>query len=150
MSFAISLDVLASSLAQVTSSGAEIAANLSIGRDPVGERILAILNDCLGGFIPVVCSAGLAWGDWGVIDKLEEMFAVTCDDSKFFAVFAESVELVGVGCLELLTSDVGELGFGNEGFGFCADELLFENDNFGGIGLFVFELGDLIGDFLLA
>ena len=144
------LMTVTTTLAQGPRANAQFGRNSCVRRNPVCERILAILNDCLGGFIPVVCSAGLAWGDWGVIDKLEEMFAVTCDDSKFFAVFAESVELVGVGCLELLTSDVGELGFGNEGFGFCADELLFENDNFGGIGLFVFELGDLIGDFLLA
>lgn len=42
------------------------------------------------------------------------------------------------------------MSFGDEGLGFSANELLFEDDDLGGIGLFVFELGDLIGDLLLA
>ena len=65
-------------------------------------------------------------------------------------MLTEGVELVGVGGLELLAGDVGKLGFGNKGLGFSADELLFEDDNLGGIGLFVFELGNLVGDLLLA
>jgi hypothetical protein len=51
-----------------------------------------------------------------------------------------------IGFLELLASDVGELGFGDEGLGFGADELLLEGDEFGGLGFFVFELLDLVLD----
>lgn len=78
------------------------------------------------------------------------MLAETGDDGEFLAVFAQGVELVGVGGLELLARDVGELGFSDEGLGFGADELLFEDYDLGAVGLFVFELGDLVGDFLLA
>lgn len=56
--------------------------------------------------------------------------------------------MVGVGGFDFFVGDVGELGFGNEGFCFGMDEFLFEDDYFGGVGFFVFELGDLIGDFL--
>ena len=108
------------------------------------------MDDCLGSFIAVVCSASLAWCDGSIIDKFEEVLSVAGDDGKFFAVFTERVELVGVGCLELFARDVGKLCFGDEGFGFGADELLFEDDDFGGVGFFVFELGDLVGDFLFA
>jgi hypothetical protein len=51
-----------------------------------------------------------------------------------------------VGFFELLARDVGELGFGNEGLGFGADELLLEGDEFGGFGFFVLELLNLILD----
>jgi hypothetical protein len=71
------------------------------------------------------------------------VLAETGDNGEFLAVFAQ-------GSLELLARDVGELGFGDEGLGFGADELLFKDDDLGAVGLFVFELGDLVGDFLLA
>lgn len=58
--------------------------------------------------------------------------------------------MVGEGGLELLAGDVGKLGFGDEGFGFGADELLLEDDDAGRVGLLVFELSDLVGDLLLA
>lgn len=78
------------------------------------------------------------------------MLAVAGDDGQFLAMLAQGVKLVGKSGLELLAGDVGELGFGHEGFGFSADELLLEDDDARGVGLLVFELSDLVGDLLLA
>ena len=58
--------------------------------------------------------------------------------------------MVGVGGLDLFASYVGELGFGDEGLGFGADEFLFEDDDTRRVGLLVLKLGDLVHDFLLA
>jgi len=148
MSFAISLDVLASSLAQVTSSGAEIAANLSIGRDPVGERILAILDDGLGSLKSIISSAGFSRCDRCVINELEEVLSEAGNDSEFLAVLAESIKLVGVGGLQLLTGNVRELCFGDKGLGFGSDELLFENDDLWRVRLLILQLCDLIRNLL--
>jgi hypothetical protein len=54
-----------------------------------------------------------------------------------------------VGFFEFLARDVGELGFGDEGLGFGADELLLEGDEFGGLGFFVFELLDFVLDLMV-
>ena len=78
------------------------------------------------------------------------MLAIAGNDGEFLAVFAERVELIVEGGLQLFAGYVRELGFGDEGFGFGADEFLFEHDDLGGLRFFVFELGDLVGDFLLA
>lgn len=78
------------------------------------------------------------------------MLAVSSDDGKLLTVLAQCVELVCESCLELLTSDVGKLGFSDEGFRFRTDEFLFKDNDTGGVGLLVFELSDLIGNFLLA
>lgn len=103
-----------------------------------------------GGLETIICGASFTWGNRGIIDKLEEVLSVTSDNSKLLAVFAESIELVGVGRLQLLTSDIGELGFGDEGLGFGTDKFLFKNYNLGGVGLLVLELCDLVGDLLFA
>ncbi len=78
------------------------------------------------------------------------MLSETSDDSKLLTMFTESIELIGEGCLELLAGDVGQLGFGNERLGFGTDKFLFEDHDTRAVGLFVFELSDLIGDLLLA
>lgn len=118
--------------------------------DPVGEGILAVLDDGLGGLVAVVGLAGLAGSDGGVVDELEEVLAVAGDDGHLLAVLAQGVELVGEGGLQLLAGDVGELGLSDERLGLGADKLLLENDNLGAVGLLVLELGNLVGDLLLA
>jgi hypothetical protein len=65
-------------------------------------------------------------------------------------VLAHGIELVGESCLELLTCDVRQLGFGDKRLGLSADKFLLENDDLGGIGLLVLQLRDLVGDLLLA
>ena len=50
---------------------------------------------------------------------------------------------------DLFASDIGELSFGNKGFCFSTNELLFENDNLRGVWLLVFEVRNLISNLLL-
>ena len=78
------------------------------------------------------------------------MLSVAGDDGELLAVLAHSIELVGERSLELLTGDVGQLGLSDKGLSLSADELLLKNDNPGGVGLLVLQLGNLIGDLLLA
>ena len=78
------------------------------------------------------------------------MLPVARDDGQFLAVLTQSIELVGESCLELLAGDVGELSFCHERLGFGTHKLLLEDDNAGRIWFFVFQLGDLVGDFLFA
>lgn len=78
------------------------------------------------------------------------MLSVTSDDGELLAVLTESIELVGVCSLELLTSDVGKLGLSDKGLGLGTDKLLLKNNNLWGVWLLVLKLSNLIGDLLLA
>ena len=78
------------------------------------------------------------------------MLAKAGDDSELLAVFAKSVKLVGESSLKFFARDVGKLSLGNERFGFGADKFLLENNNAWIVRLFVLELGNLIGNLLLA
>lgn len=78
------------------------------------------------------------------------MLAVAGNDGDLLGVLADGVELVREGSLELLAGDVAELGLGDERLGLGADELLLEDDDLGRVGLLVLELGNLVGDLLLA
>jgi hypothetical protein len=108
------------------------------------------LDDGLGSLVAVIGWTSLTWGDWGVVNEFQKVLAIAGDDGELLAVFAQSIKLVGVGCLQLLAGNVGELGLSYKGLGFGADKLLLENDNLRGIGLLVLELSDLVGDLLLA
>jgi len=137
-------------LAQGPRPGGQLRGDRRVLLHPVGERILAVLDDGLAGLVAVVCVASLAWSDRGVVDEFEEVLAEAGDDGELLAVLTERVELVSERGLELLAGDVGELGFGDEGLGFGTDELLLENDDPWAVRLLVLELGDLVGDLLLA
>ena len=78
------------------------------------------------------------------------MLAKAGNDGNLLRVLTESVELVGESGLELLAGNVRELSLGDERLGFGADQLLLENDNLGAVGLLVLELGNLVGNLLLA
>lgn len=102
------------------------------------------------GFVTVIGFSCLARSDGGIVDQFQKMLAVAGDDGQFLRVLTERIELVGESGLELLAGDIGKLGFGDEGLGFGADKLLLEDNDTGRVGLFVFELSDLVGDLLLA
>ena len=146
----IALNVLAAALRQRAGTGGELGRDSSVGGNPVGESVLAVLDDGLGCFISVICGTGLTRGDRGIINELQEVLSVTSNDGELLAVFAKSVKLVGVGSLQLLTGDVGELGFSDKGLGLSTDKLLLENNDLGRVWLLVLELSNLIGDLLLA
>ena len=92
----------------------------------VGMRIFGVR---FAGFIAVIGLTGLARGDWCVINKLEEMLSVACNDGELLAVLTEGIELVGEGSLELLASDVGKLGLCDQRLGLGANKLLLENND---------------------
>ena len=104
----------------------------------------------LAGLVAVVGSAGLARGDGGVVNQLQEVLAVAGDDGHLLRVLTESIKLVVEGSLQLLTSNVGKLGLCDQRLGLGADKLLLEDDNLGRVGLLVLELSDLVSDLLLA
>ena len=137
-------------LGESARASGKLGADGGVLLDPVGEGILAVLDDGLGGLVAVVGLAGLAGSDRGVVDELEEVLAVASNDCHLLAVLTESVELVGESGLQLLTGDVGELSLSDERLGLSTDKLLLENDNLGAVGLLVLELSDLVGDLLLA
>jgi hypothetical protein len=118
--------------------------------DPVGKSVLAVLDDGLASLISVVRRAGLAGSDGSIVNQLQEVLAVASDDGNLLAVLAEGVELVGVRGLNLFAGDVGELSLGDERLGLGTDQLLLKDDNLGGVGLLVLELGNLVSDLLLA
>lgn len=78
------------------------------------------------------------------------MLSVAGNNGKLLAVLAHSIKLVSESGLELLTGDVGQLGLSDEGLGFSAHKFLLKNNNLGGVGLLVLQLGNLVGDLLLA
>ena len=118
--------------------------------DPVGERILAVLDDGLAGLVSVISRSALTGSHGRIVHKLQQVLAVAGDDGRLLAVLTEGIELVLEGGLNLLTGNVGQLGFSDQRFSLGTDKLLLENDNARGVGVLVLQLGDLIGDLLLA
>src|ERR1700710_1811658 len=99
VTFGVACDIVAAALRECAGSRGEFGPDGGVGCDPVRERVFAVLDYGFGRLVAVVGCAGLAWGDGSVVDELKEVLSVAGDDSEFLAVFAESVELVGVGCL---------------------------------------------------
>ena len=104
----------------------------------------------LASLIAVISFTGLSWSHRGIINKLQKVLAEASNDGKLLAVLLKSVELISESCLELLTGNVGELGFCNEGFCLSTDKLLLENNDAGAVRLLVLKLSNLISDLLLA
>ena len=143
-------DFVLASLAECSRSLRHGGLNSSLALHPVCKRILAVLDDGLRCLVSVICSTRLAWCDWGIVDELKEVLAEASDDGGLLAVLSQRIELVGECSLELLTRDVAQLRLSNERFGLGSDEFLLEYDNSWGVGVLVFQLGDLVCDLLLA
>lgn len=142
--------LVATALGKSACAGGELGADGGVLLDPVGESILAVLDDGLGSLVSIVGVAGLTRGDRGVVDELEQVLTEAGDNGHLLAVLTEGIELVGESSLQLLTGDVGELSLGDERLGLSTDELLLEDDNLRAVGLLVLELSNLVGDLLLA
>jgi len=146
----LTLVTVLAALRKGAGTGRKLGADGGVLLNPVGEGVLAVLDDGLGGLVSVVGVASLTWSDWGVVDELEKVLTVSGDDGKLLGVLAESIELVVESSLQLLAGDVGKLGLSDERLGLGTDELLLEDDNLWRVWLLVLELSDLVGDFLLA
>ena len=131
MAFSIALNVVSAALRERTSTGGKLGGDSRVGINPVGECILAILDDGLASLISIICGTSLAWGDWVVINELQKVLSETSNDCEFLTVFTESIKLVGVSSLKLFAGDVGELSLSDKRFGLRTDKLLLENNNLG-------------------
>lgn len=100
------LNGVAVALGESTRALGEAGLDDRLGSDPVAERILAVLNDGLASIVTIIGVAGLTGRYGSVVDQVEEVLAVAGDDGDLLAVFAESVELVLEGCLDLFAGDV--------------------------------------------
>lgn len=143
------LDEVAATGGQRAGAGGELGGHGGVLADPVGQRVLAVLDDGLAGLVAVVGRPGLAGRHGRVVNQLQQMLAVAGNDGDLFAVLAQGVKVVAVGRLDLLARDVGQLGLGDERLGLGTDELLLENDNLGRVWLLVLEAGDFVGNLLL-
>lgn len=141
---------VAAALRKVASTSRELGVHGGLRVNPIGKSVLAVLDDSLTGLVAIVRGSGLSWRDWSVVDQLEKVLPVASDNRHLLAVLAKSIELVAEGSLELFTGDVRELSLGDERLGLSTDELLLENDDSWGVWLLVLELGNLVGNLLLA
>ena len=109
----------------------------------VGEDLPAVVDLGEGGAL-------LAGDDGGVVEEVDEVAGALGEEDLFLGTLDDGGGVEVEGFLELLAGDVGELGVGDKGLGFGADEFLLEGDEFGGFGFFVLEflnlVLDLVGD----
>jgi hypothetical protein len=117
-----------------------------VGLGPAAEGGLGVVEDFTGGGLLGVCGALLAGDDGSVVEEVEEFTGVLGEQDLLLGALNHGRGVEVVGFLEFLAGYVGELGFGDEGLGFGADELLLEGDDLGGFGLLLLELGDLVED----
>lgn len=66
----VALDVVTAALRECAGTGRELGIDGSVGGNPVGESVLAVLDDGLRCLISIIGSAGLAWGNWGIVNEL--------------------------------------------------------------------------------
>jgi hypothetical protein len=145
-----SANVVSTSLRQCAGAGRELGRNNCVRRDPVGERIFTVLDDGLASLISVIGLASLTRSNRSIIDKLEQVLSVAGNDGNLLAVLTESIELVGIGSLNLLAGDVRKLCLSNKRLSLSSDKFLLENNDLGRVRLLVLELSNLVGNLLLA
>jgi hypothetical protein len=113
---------------------------------PSPEGRLSIIQNLSRGKFLGVGGAVLSGDDGGVVQQAEQLAGVLGEQDLLLGALDDGCGVQVVGFLEFLAGDVGELGLGDEGLGFGADELLLEGDEFGRFGLFLFEFGDFVED----
>ena len=84
--------------------------------------------------------------DGSVINKVEQLSCVLGQEDLLLGTLNDSSGMEVVCLLELLTGNVGELGFGDKRLGLCADKLLLESDDLDRAGLLVLQLLDFVRD----
>lgn len=118
--------------------------NARVARLPRPQTLLSIIQRLPRGLSVSVRWALLAGHDGRVVEQVNQLAGLSREQNLLLGALDDGRGVDVVGFFELLAGDVGELGFGDEGLGFGADELLLECDEFGGFGFFVFELLDLV------
>lgn len=109
------LVAVVAALGKSASASRELRLDSGVLLNPVGEGVLAILDNTghvsirlslsmskhkhhlrLAGLVSVVSVPGLTRGHWGIVDQLEEMLSESGDDGKLLRVLTKSIELVGI------------------------------------------------------
>ena len=101
--------------------------------------------------LPCGLGVGVPWAllagyNGRVVEQVDELACLGREQDLLLSALNDGCGVNVVGLFELLTRDVGELGFGDERLGFGADKLLFERDELGRFRLFVLELLNLVLD----
>lgn len=103
-----------------------------------GSQALFCVVESLPCLLGVVVSwALLAWYNGRVVEQVDELARLGREQDLLLGSLDDGGGVEVVGLFELLAGDVGELGFGDEGLGFGADEFLLEGDELGGLWLLV-------------
>lgn len=84
--------------------------------------------------------------DGSVINKIEQLSCILGQQDLLLGTLNDGSGVEVVCLLELLTGDVGELGFGDERLSLCTDKFLLESDNLDRAGLLVLQLLDFVRD----
>lgn len=98
---------------------------------PCSQTLFGVVEGQSGGLSVGVRWALLAGHDGRVVKQVDELAGLGCEQDLLLGALDHGGGVDVVGFLELLARDVGELGFGDEGLRFGADELLLEGDELG-------------------
>jgi hypothetical protein len=99
-------DPALTSLRKVASTRGQFGRDNSILRDPVCQRIFAVLDNRSAGLVAIVTGPCLSGGDGSLVNQLYKMLSESRDNRQLFAVLTKGIELVIERCLDLLTGDV--------------------------------------------
>lgn len=113
---------------------------------PPSQRSLSIIENLLPGFCVRVRGSFFTRDHRGVIEQVDKTTSLLGKKDLLFSALDDGCGMHIIGFFEFLARDILELGFGDEGLSFGADEFLFQGDEFGGFWLFVLELLDLVLD----
>jgi len=84
-----------------------------------------------------------------VVEQVQQLSRILSKQDLLLCALDDGGRVDVVGLLELLTGDVGQLGFGDKRLSFGTDELLLELNNLGRGWLLVFQLLDLVLNLLV-
>jgi hypothetical protein len=115
-------------------------------RLPRPQALLSIIQRLPRRLRISVNRALLAGHNRRIVEQVDQLAGLRREQDLLLGALDDGGRVHVVGFFEFLARDVGELGFGDEGLGFGADELLLEGDEFGGFGFFVFELLNFVLD----
>ena len=92
----------------------------------IGGKSFVSLDLRFTRIVRVICGLTLSRHDWSIVDQLEQMLPISCNDGQLLPIFAHSLELVVEAALDLLARDRHELYFCRYRFCFDTDELLLK------------------------
>jgi hypothetical protein len=95
----LSVADVAAPLRESASTNGQLRGYSSVGFNPVRECVLAVLDDSFRSLVSIIGSTSLTRGDRSIVNKLQKVLPVACNDGELLAVLTESIELIGVSSL---------------------------------------------------